>query len=276
MTREEIFWNYHNEIVKVYKEFHLTSLKGLDSEFIVNGRQILVWYIQIVRKGRIKYQKELEFDKLFDDLLFCSDEILYFLANMYLYKPFINNPIADGFLWSGKMLYPNYQNLEAKKYSMFANSVCEKLYNYWDRIGDLIAAYFPSLIKPEQVFFAKIIDIIPPEYHNSLNFIWLKEFKEKKFLDLNEKRKQTVHYITEDTTFKYNHLNSPRERDEIEKIYFERISLADYYKNHLLLTLDGFEKTMLLIEEISEKTITDAEIENILAAANEPAADNAG
>ena len=272
MTRQEVFWQYQNEIIEVYKEFNLTSLRGLNSEFQVNGRQILSWYFNVVRKGRIKFQKGLEFDKLFDDLLFCSDEILFFLANMYLYQLFINNPISDGFIWNGKMLYPNYQNMEAKMYSMFANAVSEKLYNYWDRIGDLISFYFPDLIKPEKVFFVTAIDIIPSEYHSSPNYLWLRKFKDENFIDLNSKRKQTVHYISEDTKFKYNHLSSSTNQEEIERIYFERIALADYYKKHLEFTIEGFEKTILLVEEITEETISDVEIDSILAAANKPAA----
>ena len=145
------------------------------------------------------------------------------------------------------------------RYSMFANIVSEKLYNYWDRIGDLLATYFPDLIKPEQVYFAKTIDIIPTEYHDNDNFKWLKEFKESQYKDLNQKRKQYVHYTTEDTEFKHNHLWKSRDKEHMETIIKDREELADFYKRHIDLTLDGFEQTLLLIEKITEKTLADVE-----------------
>ena len=140
---------------------------------------------------------------------------------------------------------------------MFSNIVSEKLYNYWDRIGDLLATYFPSSIKPEQVFFPKAIEIIPSDYYDNENYRWLKDFKENGYKILNQIRKQTVHYTTEDTRFKHEHLNSSTEKEHMEELFKNRYSLADIYKNQLDLTLIGFEKTLLLIEAITGKTLAD-------------------
>jgi hypothetical protein len=87
-----------------------------------------------------------------------------------------------------------------------------------DRIGDLIATYFPTLIKPDKVFFPKAIEVIPSEYHNDENFKWLKDFKENGYRKLNQIRKLTVHYTTEDTQFKYRHLSSSGERQKMERV----------------------------------------------------------
>ncbi|TWI80602.1 hypothetical protein IQ13_3281 [Lacibacter cauensis] len=256
-SRENIIWDFDRTIISVYNEYSLTSLRGLKDDFIINGRQILQWYFDAVRKGQCKYYEAFNYHQNFDDLIFCSDEIMYFLAHMYLYRPYLNNPVQDGFYFGDGMLYPNYQNLESKRYSMFSNIVSEKLYNYWDRIGDLIATYFPALIKPEQVYFPKAIEIIPKEYHDNENYIWLKEFKENQYRKLNQIRKQAVHYTTEDTLFKHKHLNSPSEKEQMEELFKNRYDLADVYKAQLELTLSGFEKTLLLIETVTEKTLAD-------------------
>lgn len=252
----DIIWDFQKRIVEIYNEQALTSIRGLKDDFIVNERQILQWYFEVVRKGQCKYFETFNFHQNFDDLVFCSDEIMYFLAHMYLYRPYINNPVEDGFWFGNGMIYPNYQTLEAKRYSMFANIVCEKIYNFWDRVGDLIATYFPHLIKVEQFYFPKAIEIVPEEYHHDDNYIWLKSFKENQYRELNKIRKQAVHYATEDTQFKHKHLSSS-EKEQVEELFRSRYELVDIYKRQLELTLIGSEKAILFIEVVTNRTLAD-------------------
>lgn len=249
-------WDFQRAVVEIYKEEELKSLSGPNREFEVNGRQIVQWYFDVIRKGQIKY-KDFKFHECFDDLLFCSDEILYFTGLLYLYTPYANNPINDGYWFVNRMVYPNFQNLEAKRLSMVANSASEKVYNFWDRIGDLIATYFPSLIEPKRVYFPIAIDIVPAKFHNSENYIWLKEFKDGEYKNLNKKRKEVVHYLTHDTAFRHKHLESTSNKEDIEKLIKERDSLPDFFKSQIQLTLVGFEKAILLIEEITEEELKD-------------------
>jgi hypothetical protein len=176
---------------------------------------------------------------------------------MYLYRPYLNNPVKDAFYSGDSMIFPNYQPLEATRYSMFSNVVVEKLYNYWDRIGDLIAEYFHTLIKSEKVYFPRALDIIPLAYQKYENFRWLKDFKEAEYKNLNHKRKQIVHYVTEDTQFKFKHLNSSGEKEEMQKLFDDRFALADTFNIQLELTFTGFEKTLFLIEKITEEKLSD-------------------
>jgi len=256
--RYRAIWDFQDVINVVYKEQELKSLAGLNKEFLVNERQIVGWYFNVVRKGRIKF-KDFNFHKCFDDLIFCSDEILHFTALLYVYAPHMNNPINDGYWFVDRMVYPNMQNLEAKRFSMFSNSVTEKVYNYWDRIGDIIAAYFPDLIDPKRVFFPTAIDIIPKRFHASPNYIWLKEFREGEYKRMNEKRKDVVHYLTHDTDFRHKHLESTSDKENMEKLVNERDGLPDFFKAQIKFTLDGFEKAILLIDEITFEELKDVQ-----------------
>lgn len=254
----KIIWDFQRAVINIYKEKELKSLAGSgpQREYDVNGRQIIAWYFNVVRKGQSKF-KDFNFHKCFDDLIFCSDEILYFTGLLYLYVPYLNNPINDGHWFADRMIYPNHQNIEAKRFSMFANTLSEKVYNYWDRIGDLIAAYYPDKISPRDVFFPRAIDIIPTKYYNSDNYKWLKDFKEGEYKKMNEKRKEVVHYLTHDTDFRHKHIDAVGEREEIEKLIKERDGLPDFFKSQIKLSLDGFEKTILLIEEITANELRD-------------------
>ncbi len=255
---EEVIIEYQKQIADIYKSRSLGCLSGIDLKFEVNGRQILVWYFKAVRRGIIA-NKSFDFQKSFDDLLFCSDEILHFTALLFLYQPYMNNPLKEGYQLGEKMVYPNRQNLASKRYAMYANSLSEKVYNYWDRIGDLLAAYFPDKIDPKQIYFGKTVDNIPNEFHGSANYKWLKEFKETEYKKINDKRKQIVHYITLDTQFKHTHLEYSDNKSMLEDLIKERDNLPEFFKGQIQFTLTGFEKTIALIEEISEVNLKEIE-----------------
>src|SRR5690606_389228 len=206
--RHEIIWDFQREIAKIYEEENLDSIEGPDQEFDVNGQNILALFFDTVRKGQNKFP-DFDFHKSFDDICFCCDEIMYFTAQLYLYEPYLYNPLLYGYPFAGKILYPYSRTIENKRFNMFANTVSEKVYNYWDRIGDLLATYFPELIKADKAYFTTTIDKIPEDFHGSKYYQWLKHFRDSDFKELNKKRKQIVHYISIDTTFKWNHAKDP-------------------------------------------------------------------
>ncbi|MDO1448927.1 Cthe_2314 family HEPN domain-containing protein [Rhodocytophaga aerolata] len=249
-SRHDLIRNYNKEIIKIYQEENLNNLAGLQGNFELNGRDILSWYFDTIRKGQIKFN-DFDFNKLFDDLLFCSDEIIYTVAHLFLYRPYINNPLTTGSFFYGNEVFANYQNLEGKRYDMYLDIVSQQFYNYWDRIGDLLAVYFPNIFLKKKIYFSTTIESIPSLFHGSENYKWLKEFADNQYKALNRIRKDIVHYVTSSTNFKWTHLQHAHDRSEMENWFNNRIGLADFYKKHNVYTLEGFEKTILLIEEIT-------------------------
>lgn len=253
MDRQELLWTYQDAVIEIYKEYQLTSLRGLNSEFIVKKKQIVAWHSDVTNKSSIKNSEVFNYYQNFDDLLFCSDKLLYFTALLFLYRPFINNPIKDGFQFASGIVYPNKQNLEGKRYGMFSDIASQKAYNYWDRIGDLIASLFPEQIKQHNVYFPTAIEAIPKEFHTNDNYLWLNEFRQNEYLELNKIRKKIVHYTTSDTDFKHKHLKVSGDKEAMQELQDERELIADFYRNHINLTLTGFYKTLSFIEDINPK-----------------------
>lgn len=256
MNTKELIWKFQEKIVEVYNKEFIVPLRGNNDDYQINGREILIWYSEITRKNATKYNLHSNYHDIQNDLFICSDEIIYFTAHLFLYKPFINNPLNDVHIFYEKEVFPNYQNLEAKRYNMFADIVSQKTYNYWDRIGDLIASFFPEKLKIKQIYFSKAIEIIPEEFHSSPNFIWLNNFKNTEYNDLNKMRRQIVHYATTDTDYNRRHLFNSSNREAMTILQVQREALPEYYKNQIKLTLEGFEKTMLLIEEFNSILFT--------------------
>ena len=257
MENSRIINDLQTATFQIYKENGLASISGMDSKYILNGRSIFEWHLSATRKSMIKHGTTFNYFQNLDDILFCSDELLYFTGQLYLYRPFINNPLRDSYYAGDKNVYPNIQNLAAKRYSMFSDVVGQSAYNYWDRIGDLIASFFPKIIKPERVFFVSAIEAVPSEFHTSINYAWLDDFKNNGYKELNKMRKDIVHYKTSDTTYKHQHLASSNNRELIAELHAEREALPDYYKKHLALTIEGFEKTLSLLEEIDSQINAD-------------------
>ncbi|HEK22159.1 Cthe_2314 family HEPN domain-containing protein [Mucilaginibacter sp.] len=251
MDSQELIGVLQDKIVEIYKEQNLNCIRGIHLDYKLNGREILVWHSDVTRKASNANQDFSYLENL-DDIFFCSEELLYFTAYLFLYRPYINNPLDDGRMFNGEMVYPNYQNLESKRYSMYADVVSQKTYNFWDRIGDLLASYFPDRIKPHKVFFGTALDVIPEDFHKSDNYKWLRNFNDSNFSEVNRIRKRIVHYATSDTDYKNNHLKHSSNKEKMEKLQSERMSLPEFYQNQIKLTIEGFEKTLLLLEEFDD------------------------
>jgi hypothetical protein len=269
------------EIVNIYNSEGINMLRGIDDSYeLKNGKQILVWNTNIVseihkyeRKEEIELNKyDFSFMKNLDNILFTSDELAYATANAFLYKNTINSPIDDAQTIYHKKrdewvtFYPNFQNLSSKRYSMFIAYAYEKLYNLWDRLGDLLwASYFQNDLKERAVDFSRIIDLINikyPEYNNLESFKWLYNIKENDYSKLNEVRRNIVHYSSIYAEFKYKHMDSFEndegkqqnvlsDKNQIEKIMNERLNHYDFLKSQIDISIDGFIKVHELIEEIT-------------------------
>lgn len=250
MDSHELIWAFQKKIIEIYKEQHLIPLRGENDDYKISGREILTWFHEVTKSNAIKHNLHNTYFDLQNDLFICSDEMIYFTAHLFLYKPHINNPLNEGHSFYGREIFPNRQNIEAKRYNMFADIVSQKTYNFWDRIGDLIASFFPDRIKSHQVFFAKALDCVPDEFRTSEQFIWLNEFKKTDYAKLNSIRKQIVHYTTTDTDYRQKHLQV-KTREEMERLQTEREALPEYYKTQVQLTLQGFEKAMFLLENFN-------------------------
>jgi hypothetical protein len=250
----ETICNYQEAIIGIYREQQLTCLSGLDQKFLLNGRNILSWHLEVVSKAA-QSNRSFQYNKNMDDIFFCSVELLFFTANLYLYRPYINNPLRDALSVGEDKVYPNYQNLAAKRYNMFADMAAQVAYNFWDRIGDLLASFFPNRLKPDRIFFPIAIGIVPEQFHRSKHFSWLRGFQENEYQGLNKKRRQVVYYTTFNTELKYKHLEGLTSEETIENLQAEKEGLADFYKQHISLTLSGYEHTLFFLEEISSELL---------------------
>lgn len=254
MTDKNLIFEFNQKMLSIYEKENLIPLRGKNNSYeLSSGKQILAWYFEVTRHCFCHFNNNhFDYNKNIDDLLFSSDEIIYFLAHLYLYKPYINDPIKDSFYGDQNMVYPMFLNLEGKIYDMYLGVVFEKFYNFWDRIGDLIASYFPDKYTGN-IYFSKTIKDLKTDYSGNADYEWLLDFVENEFINFNKERINIVHYVSKNTEQKWEQLDQVTDYDKTKAFIDKRASYPEYFKDLNEKTKIGFEKTISLLEEINKR-----------------------
>lgn len=252
-TKKEAIQTYYQAIQVVYDEQELRCIRGLNNENEINGRNVLMWHHEAVHPFQQR-NKDFNFLKNEFDIKLVSDEILYFTANTFLYLPFINDPIQDRYrMTGGDYIYPNDQNIFSKRYDMYVDVSFEKIYNFWDRIGDLIAACLAPNLEERKVYFSTAIDNVPEILNEDENFKWLSAYRNTQYRSLNDKRRNVVHYFSTGTNFQHEHIFSASDLEKLKKIVDDRKSIPNFLKSNIEDTIEGYIKTLELLKNAQEK-----------------------
>jgi hypothetical protein len=139
MTDTRLIQAWNKRLYEIYEQEQLTSIRGFGKEedhWKHNGIDLYDRYIQVIVRPQSPALKFNPLDIL-DELISISDQILHFTAHTFLYGALINDPIADGQQPPGYQnpVYPNYQNLEAKRFDLYVDAVFEKIYGVLVQIG---------------------------------------------------------------------------------------------------------------------------------------------
>ncbi len=235
---------HYSEVSKFFTQESLISLS--DNEHNYNGLNTMK--ILHLNKVNPNFEKFNKFKNL-ADLKNCNNDLKLLTANLYLYHPHINNPLNEFKILEGEKLFTYFQNGSDWIYSTFVSCCYEKLYNYWDRIGDTLAYYLELDIPEFKVTFASVIDKMKRMeiFDSNPNFEFLKKFKNNEFKEFNKHRKEVVHYYQFETTYKHKIEENCRNEEAIEKLWNWKKNMPEYFKNHLNLSCEGFTQTFELI-----------------------------
>ncbi|MEW5845447.1 MAG: hypothetical protein AB1777_04180 [Bacteroidota bacterium] len=190
-------------------------------------------------------------DNIIDDIARISQDLEYLLGEISQLKNYVGNYTSNPQLFDGKIYYMYDMSFIDKRYFFLIGVMFEVLYNFWDRIGDLLAIYFTPNLPEKQIYFPIVIDNIKSPYIQSPNYIWLKNFKDKEYNLLNIWRKKVVHYLNVESEYNKIYRSKFDNKAELLQLQDEKIGLTDILKNHFKLTISGFMKALLLIDEIN-------------------------
>lgn len=235
MTDKEIITEFNNLVARKVKEFGLKE----DADKIKSEPFFI---------GEKAKDSRLDFN-ITTDIGFIHSDLIFTTGLLFALKPYINNPLKETVFLKGKEYSTYRQNMYDSFYSMYASVCFEKLYNFWDRIGDKIANEFPERFpNPKRVMFANVIDKLKEEFETDENFKWLIDFRNRDFKDFNDKRKSVVHYEQIETKYKESIIENTGNMEKIKEIFLEKSTLPEFFKRHIGLSNSGIEKTYAFVK----------------------------
>jgi len=238
-NEQDIFIKFNKLVDEQYKKYELKYIE--DVEF--DEKHPLTFFSEIKDKKELLHSFDL--NEFYDDLVFLNKDILHLVGTLYFLKPYINNPTEEDGTY--------FQNVFDKRYLGFASIVPQCIYNYWDRIGDILYAYFRTGLDERSVYFGRVIENFQIEYKGSTFYKRLKKMYDEKLRELIEDRKRIVHYSQVEAriymgTFKYH-----GDENKLKEIQKEKENFPDYFREHLGLIIEGFELALKLINELPDK-----------------------
>lgn len=237
------------EIEQIIRDEKLPSLS--DNGYQYKDHNVLNLYNSSIQNCNQTFKKFHELKNIWD-LINCNHDLKIFTAYLYYYRPLINNPIDEAYFIEGNFMSTYFQNNADRLYSSFVSACYEKLYNFWDRIGDALAYYLNVDIKEDKIYFPQIIDILTNQdaIRNNPYFKKLLDFKNNEFKEFNQYRKEIVHYYQFETTFRFEHTINNGDIDEIEKLWKRKQKMPEYFRQHLQHSCDGYYNTYRLINNL--------------------------
>ena len=249
----EFIKEYHRKLGEIYNQEGLICLQ--DSELVKFDNQNALEFISNnCNNIRTQLNQDGIFDLIKDDLIFSiSPDIKFTLGNIYLYKELgINNFLNEQVtLPDGRSLPVYLQTLGDKRFYYYVSVCFEKLYNYWDRIGDLLNLCFKLDFRPNNVYFAKVINKLGENYSQNENYFQLKTFLISDYNNyLNRIRKLIVHHRQKQTYIRDQFHNNLENINSLKILEAEKQNLPNLLKKQNEIAINkGFYHAIKLISD---------------------------
>ncbi len=247
---------YETDLRRISREKGIVCLA--DFEILKFGGQNALQLFARVEETRSVINCMGCLDKKLSDLVdSISPDIKFSIANAYLYLDGANNFLIERESVNGQEFSTYHQTLSDKRYFYYVNVAFEKLYNFWDRVGDILHESF-RLPAVRNVYFGAVIDELAnvPTVKENPNYKLLLNFKNGPYKEyLNRVRILIVHDRHKDTYFKFEWISSFMAKDNdsnleaVSKLQVEKESFPGALKEQLDLANEGYEKMINLISE---------------------------
>ncbi|MBU0489363.1 MAG: hypothetical protein KKD31_15565 [Bacteroidetes bacterium] len=231
----------------LYDKFIINSyeLQGLDDLYSANQKQkFLPDFIEISRKKVPR--KDFQDFEFFHELYFISKDLRYCIANLYFFRPYINNPIRENGTY--------FKNPYDTRYLMYANLCYQLTYNFYDKIGDLLDVFFDTGLSGN-VYFSRVINNFPKEYRTSEEYEWFVKINDTEINQLKSLRDEIVHEKNLETRFFHNVRNARSDTTQMIEIQKEKDAFPEKFKGILANCIVAFKTAVGLIQMLPDKRV---------------------
>jgi hypothetical protein len=244
------FVQFNEQIINTYGELGLAHL----SQRNINGKTSNVAFSEVLRKKKELSRLPYSDFKIHDEFDFISLDLKYVTAILYYLQPFIvNTRNTDG-------MY--HQNLADKRYLMYANFGYQTIYNFWDRIGDLLHLYYETGLSQEKVYLGRVLTNMKDPYNmdrhyvkTNSSYIELKEMYDNVLKPFIDERNDAVHHFQLESKYFWGNIQYFDDEENRNKLDDEKQSYPEFMRNHLELFHKGFQLAIELINNLPDAVI---------------------
>lgn len=235
------FIDFNEQIFQVQRENELTDLYNIPIE----GKTTATAMSDILGRKNKVHDYSYSIFKIHDEFIAISKDIKYVTGILFFLKPYIINTEEFG----GKY----FQNLPDRRYLVYSTFALQSVYNFWDRLGDLLYLFFPTNLKSKNVYFGRVFDQIGQEYKSTEPYFDLKIYHDeiKSILNL---RHDTVHHFQIETLHYWGNIQHSNNEDERNKLNAEKFTYPNKLKRALEISNLAFIAALNLIDELPDKS----------------------
>lgn len=242
MNSRELLAVLKDQVESKYNELGLLSLKGIK----LDGKDLVVHFSDVFRSRQTLKDNLISDFQYFEELAFLSEDLLYVTSLLNILKENITD--------SSRGKY--HQTWEDHIYLRYASFGFQVIYNYWDRLGDLLHLFFKTGLSDDHVYFQRVINNFPANNRSGTYEEMVGLYKSKVapwFIVRNE----VVHHFGLKTYHVWGTINNNNDAEKCVALQKEKESYADLFIEHLSIFHQAFILTVRLIEELPEVDHTD-------------------
>jgi hypothetical protein len=226
-----IDWLFYRlkDIKEAQRILHINELR-------LDGKEPLTFYSEVTAH-HANIRKVPLF--LFDDLVFISNDLVHFTSLLFLLKPFINDATKEAGTY--------HQNWYDARYLSYANILLSAVYNFWDRIGDLLHCFFATGLADDRVYIGRVLQNFPAGHKDSANFQRMNDIYTNHVRSIVSERNADAHNQSTATSNFYGVIlaRGDRQREQMGL----KLRLPDLFREQIGMAYEGFELALRLIEE---------------------------
>lgn len=231
--------------IETRRKFGYQRLFDISTDYL--NPNIQSKFTEVCRR-KVEGQDFDDFDCL-DDLCFTQHQMVYGLAELQLYKPYVQDFLGDPIEFNGEIVFRYNHSFYDEQYFYISSQIIQLIGTFWDKIGNLLFRFFPyPLREREHVYFYSVVQKFPERYRENEDYLWLKEFKENKYKDLRDVRNKVTHVKSLSTEIFKRMMRDHANRQAIQQLQNEKMTLIDDLVDQYEQVMIGIERVVRLID----------------------------
>lgn len=241
---------FNEDIYSIYKTKRLTDL----SEARFDEGKTCGILFDVLRQKQILHKFEYSDFEILDELIFITKDLKYITGLLYFFRPGIVNPLSD----EGRYL----QTLHDHRYLTFASLGFQLIYNYWDRLGDLLWRYFETDLEEKKVYFVAVMNKINQAYRNE-SYQVVMTLYDREIKHLLKTRNQVVHYCQLEAKMYWGAVKYSGNNEKLQELQDEKEAYPDVFSLQLKHFNTAFELVMNLIDTLPDRPTPEGQSETV-------------